>query len=397
MKFKKILCAAAALGLVFAASATVTAEKDEISVMVDNQEVEFDQQPVIVDGRTLVPIRAVFEKSGAKVDWDQETLTAIIKKDEITVKINPNKDILFKNGKAIGLDVPAQIINDRVLIPVRAISDALDYGVTWNGYLSTVLIATDNKPYRAFVGVKRGFRDISAIADFYIGGSCVNAEADLNGDGVKESINFKQTLDVDAETDSLLVIDGKDFSDTLRGEFSSLNAIAVVSINGVDKQLMIIENGGVQIAHFYTYKDGELVPYGGNSKITFKNRLFFDEQKYVLSDLHGMCFTDIMITGSYYQLGEDGFSYYRLSNVEKIIPRVLSHTYNDKMRYRKIDVEEYVEGTYKHEQSFEVVSSEDLEEFTLLDMYVDEMQPDYIEFYVELPDGTKAVLMPYVS
>lgn len=394
MKLKKFLCAVMTVGLICTA-ATAFAEKDTISVMVDNAEVEFDQQPVILDGRTLVPVRAVFEKAGAEVSWDQATLTAIIERDGVTVKINPDKDILFKDGKAVGLDVPAKMINDRILIPVRAISDALDFGVTWNGYQSTVLIATDNKPYRAFVGVKRGFRDMAAVADFYVGGSCVNAEADLDGDGTKEVISFTDVNDTAEETEPLLVIDGKDFSSELKKEFSSLNAIAVLSINGTDKQVVIVENGDVQIAHFYTYSNGELVKCGENPKIQFKNRLLFDEQKYVLSDLHGICFTDIMITGSFYQFSEDKFEYFKLSKVEEVAPRLLTHMYNDKMAYRRIDTDKYAQGAYKDVQTFEVASSEDFSQFTLLEMYVDPKNPAYVEFYVELPDGTKSVLIPY--
>lgn len=395
MKIKKFLCMIIAISLTAVMGITAAAEKDTISVMVDNQEVEFDQAPVIIDGRTLVPIRAVFEKAGAAVYWDQATLTAQIERDGVIVKINPDKDILFKNGKAIGLDVPAQMINDRILIPVRAISDALDFGVTWNGYQSTVLIATDGKPYRGFVGVKRGFRDIAAISDFYISGSCVNAEGDLDGDGIKESVTFTKTLDTQTESEPLLEINGKDFSDELKNKFMSLNSLAVISINGIDKQVVIVENGDVQTAHFYTYDGENLVECGENSQIKFKNKLFFDEQKYVLSDLHGICFTDIMITGSFYEYKESGFEYFKLSKVEDVAPRVLVHTYNDNMTYRRIDTDKYVQGAYKRAQTFDVASSEDFTQFTLLEMYVDPVNPAYVEFYVELPDGIRTVLIPY--
>ena len=396
MKLKNIICgilAASTLGA-FAVPAAF-AEKDVISVLVDNEEVVFDQNPTVIDGRTLVPIRAVFEKSGAVVDWDQATLTATIQRGENTVRINPDKDILFKNGKAVALDVPAKMINDRILIPVRAIADALDFGVTWNGYQSTVLIATDNKPYRAYAGVKRGFRDLPAVSDFYINGSCVNTEADLDGDGVKEVVSFTKTTDTEHEEMPLLVIDNQDFTDMLQQSFSSLNALAVISMNGKDKQIVIVENGDVQTAHFYTYDGNNLVPCGGNSEIRFRTRLLFDEQKYVLSDLHGLCFTDIMVTGSFYKFEDSRFDYFKLSKAEEIAPRLLIHTYNDQMVYRKIATDKYVQGAYKNAKTFETVNSEAFTQFTLLQMYVDPKDLAYVEFYVELPDGSKAVLTPY--
>lgn len=395
MKLKKIICGILTATALCAYMPGVLAEEDTITVMVDNEEVEFDQTPTIVDGRTLVPIRAVFEKAGAAVSWDQASLTATIERGGNTVQISPGKDIMFRNGKAVALDVPAQMINDRILIPVRAISDALDFGVTWNGYLSTVLIATDGKPYRAFLGVKRGFRDLPAISDFYVSGSCVNNSADLNGDGGEEVISFTQTMDTANEEMPLLVIDNRDFTPQLKEEYQSLNALAVISINGVDKQVVIVENGDVQTAHFYTYDGADLIPCGENPTIRFKTRLLFDETRYVLSDLHGICFTDIMVTGSFYQFENSAFDYFRLSNAEDIAPRLLTHTYNDQMVYRMITTDKYVQGAYQNAQTFETVNSEAFTQFTLLEMYVDSKNPAYVEFYVELPDGTRAVLTPY--
>ena len=171
--------------------------------------------------------------------------------------------------------------------------------------------------------------------------------------------------------------------------------MAVISINGVDKQVVIVENGDVQTAHFYTYDGADLIPCGENPTIRFKTRLLFDETRYVLSDLHGICFTDIMVTGSFYQFENSAFDYFRLSNAEDIAPRLLTHTYNDQMVYRMITTDKYVQGAYQNAQTFETVNSEAFTQFTLLEMYVDSKNPAYVEFYVELPDGTRAVLTPY--
>ena len=75
MKFKAFVAATVAAIGVFACGAFSVSADDNDSVSVDNTMVQFDQQPVIIYGFTLVPIRAVFEQAGAVVTWDQPTQT----------------------------------------------------------------------------------------------------------------------------------------------------------------------------------------------------------------------------------------------------------------------------------------------------------------------------------
>ena len=148
MNIKKI-CAGLALTMSITASAFVgvMAEEDVVSVSVDNTMVAFDQNPVIIDGYTLVPVRAVFEQAGAKVDWNQDTQTATISKDEYTITIKYGDTALYKNGYRVELEKQATMINNRILIPVRAIAEAMDFAVTWDGHHSLVLISTAGRPY----------------------------------------------------------------------------------------------------------------------------------------------------------------------------------------------------------------------------------------------------------
>lgn len=395
MRMKKLFCAMLAASMICAAVPSAFAEKDVCSVMVDNEEVKFDQPPTVVDGRMLVPIRAVFEKAGAEVDWDGATMTATVTRGDTVVSITADKDIIFKNGKAVPLDVPAAIINDRTLIPLRAVSDALDFGVTWNGAQSTALIATNNKPYRAFAMSKRGFRDLPAVSDFYVSGSCVNNEADLNGDGINETVSFTSAADTENSEMPLLVINNTDFSSVIKEEFGSLSALGVVSIDGEGKQIVVVGNGDIKTAHFYTYDGTALTPLGDNTGISFKTRLLFDENKYVISDIHGLCFMDIMITGSFYKLEDGNFKYYKLTDAESFAPRDLTHTYNDNILLKKIVTDKYSKGAYKNAVAYDLVKSEELYKFRLLEMYVDPQDPSYTEFYVQLPDESKAVLTIY--
>ncbi len=116
--------------------------QQEISVYVDGQKLSFDQPPVIRDDRTLVPLRAIFEAMGAEVSWDAETRTAIAKRGSDNVSIQIDQKQLIKNGDSIELDVAACIINDRTMVPARAIAEAFGANVGWDGTTKTVTITT---------------------------------------------------------------------------------------------------------------------------------------------------------------------------------------------------------------------------------------------------------------
>ncbi len=94
----------------------------------------------IKNDRTMVPMRAIFEALGAEVSWEDATKTAIGIKDGVEVKITIGENLLYKNGEAIELDAVAEITNDRTMVPVRAISEAFGCTVNWNGEMKTVEI-----------------------------------------------------------------------------------------------------------------------------------------------------------------------------------------------------------------------------------------------------------------
>lgn len=104
-----------------------------IKVSVNDMPVSMDVPPVIENDRTLVPIRAFIEALGGTViTWDADTATAHIqseKGDILSIQIGTK--ILFMNGDAYELDVPAKIIGDRTMVPLRVISETLKYDVEW--------------------------------------------------------------------------------------------------------------------------------------------------------------------------------------------------------------------------------------------------------------------------
>ena len=113
---------------------------DDITVMVNGETVVFDQQPIIVDGRTLVPIRAVCEKIGATVDWDGVSRTVTVSRNGIVLKLTIGSSTLQSSKGNVELEVPAQIYNERTLLPIRAVVEALGCGVDWDANTRTVII-----------------------------------------------------------------------------------------------------------------------------------------------------------------------------------------------------------------------------------------------------------------
>lgn len=115
-------------------------EYDGIKVFVNDNLVEFDVQPMLINDRTMVPMRAIFEVLGAKVSWNNNTQTAKGELDGTTIEIAIGATQMYKNGKAIDLDSPAVIVNNRTLVPVRAIAEGFDCEVNWYGETKVVEI-----------------------------------------------------------------------------------------------------------------------------------------------------------------------------------------------------------------------------------------------------------------
>lgn len=111
-----------------------------ITVRVNGKNIAFDQPPVIEDGRTLVPLRAIFEALGAEVAWDGATQTVSASKKSINISLQIGSNVMLVNGAEKALDVPAKIVGGRTLVPVRAISEAFECAVSWDGKTKTVTI-----------------------------------------------------------------------------------------------------------------------------------------------------------------------------------------------------------------------------------------------------------------
>ncbi len=122
------------------------AEMASIDIVVDGEMLQLDVKPTIINGRTLVPLRGVFEALNATVDWNKETRQAIIKNNQIEVLMSPDVSAALLNGRIHTLDTASTIINDNMLIPIRFVAESLGHDVDWDPLNRDVLITTRETP-----------------------------------------------------------------------------------------------------------------------------------------------------------------------------------------------------------------------------------------------------------
>ncbi len=114
---------------------------EEVKIVVKGEKITgLDVPPLIIGERTMVPARAVFEKLGCEIAWNEDAQEVYVMhgNDIITLKIDSKTG--SKNGTDFTMDTPAKIVNDRTLIPIRAVSEAIDYNVGWDNKTRTVTI-----------------------------------------------------------------------------------------------------------------------------------------------------------------------------------------------------------------------------------------------------------------
>ena len=138
MKIKKLL-----LPMFVAALLSTPVYADDITLEVNGQIIECDTPPQVVNGRALVPLRVVSEALGADVEWDGANKSVVVTKTGTTLCLTIGDPVMGRNNEPITLDTPAQIINGRTMVPLRAISECLGCTVNWNSERKHIRIDTD--------------------------------------------------------------------------------------------------------------------------------------------------------------------------------------------------------------------------------------------------------------
>ena len=121
--------------------------QNDITVTIDGVKIDFnDVPPQIVEGRTLVPMRKIFESLGAEVTWIDSTRSIVAVKGTTVIGMTIDSDkmtvtnLVTSESKNVILDVPAVIVDSRTMVPARAISESLGLKVEWDNNTRTVKI-----------------------------------------------------------------------------------------------------------------------------------------------------------------------------------------------------------------------------------------------------------------
>jgi len=124
--------------------AVPTRPAEEIPVFVDGNRLQLEVPPYLLEGRTLVPLRAIFEALGVDVVWDPEYQTIHAQMEDITVILMIGSNIMFRNGVSYVIDVAPVIVGGgRTLVPTRLIAESFGATVYWNAETRTVDITSD--------------------------------------------------------------------------------------------------------------------------------------------------------------------------------------------------------------------------------------------------------------
>lgn len=115
--------------------------KGDIRVFISGKEIFFESPPVTEDDRILVPMRAIFEALNATVVWNQSLNSATVKKGDNVVTFTPGSYIFMIGSERYLFDVPAKVIKERMFIPLRAVSEILGYTVKWNSSANCVSLS----------------------------------------------------------------------------------------------------------------------------------------------------------------------------------------------------------------------------------------------------------------
>lgn len=144
---KKRLCSVICLilmsFLLMASSVSAAAPR----IVVNGAELKMGVQPVIEDGRTLVPLSVITEALSASVSWDEASRTVTIVKDCDELLLTIDATSANKNGSTLSLEVPARILAGRTMVPLSFISQALGASVGWDGETRTVFVFSSNSYY----------------------------------------------------------------------------------------------------------------------------------------------------------------------------------------------------------------------------------------------------------
>ncbi|MDQ3814856.1 MAG: copper amine oxidase N-terminal domain-containing protein, partial [Armatimonadota bacterium] len=145
-----------------AGSGLQNAAQAAIQVQLNGQPLATSVPPVSMRGRTVVPMRDIFEALGANVQWNAVSQGIIATRSGTRVNLQINNRAAMVNGRRVTLDQPAVLWRGRTMVPLRFVSEALGANVDWNSAMQLVSIDTGGRVGRGTGGsAVAGYRTIS--------------------------------------------------------------------------------------------------------------------------------------------------------------------------------------------------------------------------------------------
>lgn len=192
------------------------------SVFIDGARMEFEVDPAIINGSTLVPLRAIFEELGADIEWDNTTRTVTAVKGDNTITYTLGQTTAKRNNETLMLTTPGQVVDNRTLVPLRFVSEALDAVVGWEPKSRSITISSAIK--------------FEATVTRVIDGDTLEIQYDgLNG-SVTESVRL---IGVDTPETVHPTIEeqpyGKEASDFTKAQLTSKNVVIETDLAERDK------------------------------------------------------------------------------------------------------------------------------------------------------------------
>lgn len=161
MNIQKRILAPLAAAALFASQFNVAFADDTINVYLRGKLQSFEQAPIIKDGSTMVPMRAIFEALGATVKWDGEKQIIDAYKGDKVIRLQIGWKGAWIGETKVDLDVAPEIVNGSTMVPLRFVGEALGEKVEWDGDTRSVLISTEKSQVpKADTGKYRGYADI---------------------------------------------------------------------------------------------------------------------------------------------------------------------------------------------------------------------------------------------
>ncbi|MBM7866851.1 AMIN domain-containing protein [Heliobacterium gestii] len=127
-------------------AAAASPSQETVNLVINGKAVVPDSPPVIVKDRVLVPVRVISEQLGLKVDWNSEKYEAALSGDGLMIALRPGQWEAEVNGKRVALDAPAQLRNDRLFVPLRFVGASMGGKIDWDGDSRTAYVASTGEP-----------------------------------------------------------------------------------------------------------------------------------------------------------------------------------------------------------------------------------------------------------